>query len=137
MSLRALAISFGANIAASGFVAIVISARAGLTLFIIGVAIILIAYLFGPESAPAIIPLRYDSGQSSARQNQLGQWCNADGKLMSTADVLREKNWVNLYGLIFRNHGDPAFEIKPANNVPVGKSTLIFDGDIPIEARII
>jgi hypothetical protein len=130
MSLRVLVISFGLNLAASGIITIAVNAKTGLTVFIVGVALILIAYFFGSESAPAIIPLRYDSGQSSARQNASGQWCNADGTLMSTADILRAKQWINLYGLIFRNHGDPAFEIRPINNVPVGKSTMIFDRDI-------
>jgi hypothetical protein len=124
-----LAISLGLNIVASAIVTIA-NARAGLTLFAVGVALILFGYFFLPESAPALIPLRYDSGQSSARQNQLGQWCNADGRVMSTGDVLRAKHLINRYGLIFRVQGERAFEIAPIN-VRVGKSELAFDSNIP------
>ena len=105
-------------------------------LWIYGAA--LIVFLFGialhfsasNSGEPRIIPLRYDKGPSSPYQNASGQWCRADGVIMSTADVLRAKHWINRFGLVFQNIGECAFEVAPVNFVPVGTSKLVFEGHL-------
>jgi hypothetical protein len=131
MSLREIIISAGVNFAVAAIILYFTGPHLALIWLCLGFVLILGGWLTTSGGVPSIVPVRYDSGQSSARQNEVGQWCNADGKIMSTADVLRARHWVNLYGLVVRNYGDPAFEIKPIGNVPVGKSTLVFGGDLP------